>query len=75
MKYKIKIERAECIACGSCYTIDSTHFEPDDEGKSRIIGGETDPNRSLGFFDDGEIEKPMDAEDSCPMSIISVTEF
>ena len=72
MKYKIEIEREICIACGSCYSIDPNHFEPDDEGKSKIVGGETDSNRSFGFFDD-EIEKPKDAEDSCPMSIITVT--
>ena len=34
MKFKIEIERGGCIACGSCYSIDPSHFEPDDEGKS-----------------------------------------
>jgi ferredoxin len=75
VKYKIEIEREACIACGECYSIDPSHFEPDDEGKSTVIGGETDANVSSGVFDDEEIENARDAEDSCPVSIITVTEL
>jgi len=74
VKYKIEIEREGCIACGTCYSIDPSHFEPDDEGKSTVIGGETDANASSGVFDDEEIENAREAEDSCPTSIITVTE-
>mgnify|MGYP003932770437 FL=1 len=75
MKYKIEIEREGCIACGSCYSIDPTHFEPDDEDKSTVVGGETDPDVSSGVFDDEEIETAREAEDSCPTSVITVTEL
>ncbi|TET24962.1 MAG: ferredoxin [Candidatus Bathyarchaeum sp.] len=75
MKYKIEIERGGCIACGSCYSVDPSHFEPDDEGKSALIGGETDASGSSGVFDDDEIENARNAEDSCPVSIITVTEL
>jgi ferredoxin len=75
MKFKIEIERSGCIACGSCYSIDSSHFEPDDEGKSTVVGGETDASGSSGVFNDEEIENARDAEDSCPVSIITVTEL
>jgi ferredoxin len=75
VKYKIEIERGGCIACGSCYSIDPSHFEPDDEGKSSVVGGETDANASSGIFDDEEIDNARDAEDSCPVSIITVTEL
>ncbi len=75
MKYKIEIERGGCIACGTCYSVDTSHFEPDDEGKSTVIGGETDANASLGVFDDEEIENAREAEDSCPTSVITVTEL
>jgi len=74
VKYKIEIERGGCIACGTCYSVDTSHFEPDDEGKSTVIGGETDANASLGVFDDEEIENAREAEDSCPVSVITVTE-
>ena len=75
MKYKIEIERGGCIACGSCYSINPDHFEPDDSGKSTVKGGETDASGSSGVFDDDEIENARDAEDSCPVSIITVTEL
>lgn len=75
MKYKIEIEREGCIACGTCYSIDPSHFEPDDEGKSTVIEGETDANASSGVFDDEEIENAREAEDSCPSSVITITEM
>ena len=74
MKYKIEIEREGCIACGSCYSIDPNHFEPDDEDKSTVVGGETDADVSSGVFDDEKIETAREAEDSCPTSVITVTE-
>ncbi|MFZ7138155.1 MAG: ferredoxin [archaeon] len=75
MKYKIEIKRENCIACGSCYSLNPSHFEPDDQGKSTVIGGETDDSISTGEFDDTEIESARDAEDSCPVSIITVIEL
>ena len=75
MKYKIEIKRENCIACGSCYSINPTHFEPDEQGKSTVIDGKTVDLISTGEFDDTEIESARDAEDSCPVSIITVTEL
>ena len=75
MKFKIEIEREGCIACGTCYSLDPSHFEPDDEEKSTVVGGETDDNASSGVFDDDEVESAREAEDSCPVSIITVTEL
>jgi len=75
MKYNIEIKRENCIACGSCYSINPTHFEPDGQGKSTVIGGETDDSTSVGEFNDEGIESARDAEDSCPVSIITVTEL
>ena len=75
MKYKIEIERGGCIACGACYAVDPSHFEPDDEEKSTVAGGETDSNLSSGVFDDDEIDNARQAKDSCPVSIITVTEL
>lgn len=75
MKYKIEIDRSGCIACGSCYSLDPSHFEPDEEDKSTVVGGETDDVASSGVFDDEEIENAREAEDSCPVSVITVTEI
>lgn len=74
-KYKIEIDRTGCIACGACYSTDPSHFEPDEEGKSTVIRGETDGNASTGLFEDDEIENAREAEDSCPVSVITVTEM
>jgi ferredoxin len=75
VKYKIEIDREGCIACGTCSSLNPSHFEPDDEGKSTVIGGETDASASSGVFDDEEIENAREAEDSCPVSAITVTEM
>ena len=75
MKYKIEIDRTGCIACGSCYSLDPSHFEPDDEGKSTVKEGETDASGSSGVFNDEEIENARDAEDSCPTAVITVIEM
>ncbi len=75
MKYKIEIDRGGCIACGTCYSVDPVHFEPDDDDKSTVIGGETDASASSGVFDDDEIEGARNAEDNCPGAVITVTEI
>jgi ferredoxin len=75
MKYKIEIDRGGCIACGTCYSVDPVHFEPDDDDRSTVIGGETDASASSGVFDDDEIEGARNAEDNCPVAIITVTEI
>lgn len=75
LNYKIEIARENCIACGSCYSLNPSHFEPDDEGKSTVIGGRTDDLRSVGEFDDTEIESATDAQDACPVSIITITKL
>jgi len=75
VKYKIEIERGGCIACGACYSVNPSHFEPDDEEKSSVVNGETDSSLSSGVFDDDDFESVQEAEDSCPVSIITVTEL
>jgi ferredoxin len=72
VQYSIEIDRTGCIACGTCYSIDPSHFEPDEEDKSTVVGGETDDNASSGVFNDKEIELAQEAEDSCPAAVITV---
>ena len=61
------------MACGSCFSIDSTHFESGDGGKSKVVGG-TNLNTSTSSFDDGEIADVKTTVDACPRSAITVTE-
>jgi ferredoxin len=73
LKYKIEINREDCIRCGSCYAIDQDHFESDSDGKSQAIGGTTNENKSEGTFDDEKMVYAQAAADACPVSIITVT--
>jgi ferredoxin len=75
IKYRIEIDRDGCIACGVCHTLDPSHFESDEDGKSMVVGGETDESKSSGTFEDDEIEMAREAEESCPVSVITVTKL
>ncbi len=72
MKFRIEIDREGCIACATCYTLDPAHFEPDSEGKSKVIGG-TSNGKSEGSFNDEKSKDAQEAEASCPVSVIKVT--
>jgi ferredoxin len=71
LKYKIEINREDCIACGTCYSLDPEHFAGDHEGKSSVVGGSTNGN-STGAFNDEKMMQAKTAADSCPVSIITV---
>jgi ferredoxin len=72
LKFKIEIDRAKCIACGTCYSLDPLHFEPGEDRKSNVVGG-IENEKSEGHFDDENIEEAQEAAESCPVSIIKVT--
>lgn len=74
-KYKIEINREDCIACGTCYCLDTEHFESDEEGKAQVINGQTDEKLSTGTFTNDNIAQAQEAEDSCPVSIITVSKL
>ncbi len=72
LKFRIEIDREKCIACGTCFIVDPTHFELDENRKSKVVGGKTN-GKSEGTFNDEEVEAAQEAEDSCPVSVIKVT--
>jgi ferredoxin len=73
LRFKIDIDREGCIACATCYTIDPAHFESDIEGKSKVVRGTSD-GKSTGSFDDENIGDAKSAAESCPVSVIIVSE-
>lgn len=73
LTYKIEVDRDGCIACATCYTIDSAHFESDSEGKSKVVGG-TSNGKSTGTFSDSKKADAESAESSCPVSVIKINE-
>ena len=69
---KIELERMMCISCGNCIDLCPELFEYDDDGLSTLKGG-----KRVEDNDEKEIEDPecaLDAEDSCPVSIIHVND-
>lgn len=74
MRFKIEIDREGCIACGTCYTVDPAHFESDVDGRSKVVGGKSN-GKSTGSFDDENIEDAKSAAESCPASVIMVSEI
>ncbi len=71
MKYKIEVNREECVACGSCYATDSVHFVGDEDGKSLVVGG-TKNGKSMGIFNDDLMVEAQTAADACCVSAITV---
>ncbi|NHJ86262.1 MAG: ferredoxin [Asgard group archaeon] len=71
-KYRLRIERMDCIKCGNCYSLDPKHFEPDDNYISKIINGETNSKRSIGQFNDNDLSIVEQAAAECPAEIIFV---
>ena len=72
-KYTIEIQKDQCSACGTCYSLDPDHYEGDDEGYAQVIGGKTTPQLSKGTFNDDDMANAQEAADSCPEQIIIVT--
>ncbi|WP_455277439.1 ferredoxin [[Eubacterium] cellulosolvens] len=73
MKYEIKINRDECLVCGSCYSTDPKQFEAGEDGRSQVVGGSTN-GTSVGIFNDNRIEDVKIAAGGCPVSTIRISE-
>ena len=73
VKYQITVHKKGCIKCSNCYSLDSKHFEPDDDYASMVVNGEITEEISTGIFDDDYISLAEQAVEECPMEIIHVT--
>lgn len=77
-KYRVKVDKSICIACGVCYSTCSDVFEPDEEGKSQIISKYRTSNSqsmSEGVIDDSVVDCAQSAKDTCPVQAITVEEI
>jgi ferredoxin len=72
LPFRIEIDRDGNIACANCDTIDPAHFESDPEGKSKVVGGQSN-GKLTGNFGDSNIADAQAAESSCPVGVIKVT--
>lgn len=75
VKYKITIDRTECIQCGNCYGLDPLHFEADDDYVAMVVDGKTDESSSIGTFEDEKIKTAREAAEECPVKIITIEEL
>ncbi len=60
---KLTLNEEDCIGCGMCVSIDSEHFDFNDEGKVSVINNEN--------LDSAEL---ANAKASCPVHAIKITE-
>lgn len=60
-KENIKINRQECICCGSCVSVAPGTFELDDEGKAVVLNNIIDDEETI-----------RSAVDSCPVLAIKL---
>jgi len=72
MKYRIKVDKDECLEDAVCFSMDPDHFEEDDDGKAQVVGGSMQGNISIGKFDDDGYEDAKEAADLCPAEAIIV---
>lgn len=72
MKYRVKVDRAACIADSVCYAMDPDHYEEGDEGKALAVGGKTEGDISIADYDDDNFDAAQEAADACPVEAIVV---
>jgi ferredoxin len=60
-KFSVKINKNECIGCGSCTAVCPANFEMGDDGKAKVINSEVE-----------ELGCNQLAAENCPVQAISV---
>ena len=60
---KLNVNKEACIGCGACVSIDSEHFDFDENGYSEVINNDNIDN-----------DNTRNAISSCPTSAISYVE-
>ena len=75
-KYKIVLNRKECIECGSCEAAAPELFEMDKgDNKSNLKGGKKlkDGKEELEI-DESKLESTKEAANVCPANVISIVD-
>ena len=66
---KIKLEREQCIGCGSCSALCPKYFEMADDGKSHIKNTE---KKDVEELEVTKIECAESASEACPVQCIHI---
>lgn len=70
-KIKVRINKMNCIGCGSCFAIAPEVFEMDVDGKAKI----TPQYSEFIIEDEALIAKVMNAKSMCPNQAIETEEI
>lgn len=70
-RYRITLDRVNCIGCGACAAICPNRWKMEDDGKSQIIGGEeAEEGRFVKDIEEAEFPDNHEAANSCPVNVI-----
>ena len=70
-KIKVRINKENCISCGSCFAAHPDLFELDTDGKANV----TAPYREIEITDPALIAQARSAHDLCPNMAIEIEEL
>lgn len=65
-KYKIVLDRPNCIGCYACESVCPKNWKINDDGKA---------NFNKEILDEEEYKSNKDAEESCPVNVIHINEI
>lgn len=77
-KYKVELNRNDCISCGSCQSINPGLFlMSKEDGKIDLKGGSPVEGKEEWVkveLDDENLDKNKQAESECPANVIHITD-
>lgn len=68
---KIKLDREQCIGCGSCSAVCPKFFKISEDGKSSLVGGQRD-EKGNDTLEADKIECAEEAAQACPVQCITI---
>lgn len=72
-KYKVDINRPDCIGCGACAAVSPDHWEMNADGKIDIKGGKKAGENQEKEIAEGDLAPNKEAAESCPVNVIHIT--
>lgn len=73
-KIKVTHYKDKCIGCGACIANAPQNWEIDENGLAKLKGSICKRNFYIGEIDQQDYQDNKDAEFSCPMRIIEVSD-
>ncbi len=71
-KYRVTLDRDECIGCGTCEATCPEHWELGEDGKTNLKNSREEGNKQVKEMED--LECNLDAAEVCPVNCIHIEE-